>query len=317
MRAVVIACLLASTLSSVATTGANAQETYCSVNTTGVTTCVNAYVASATNGGNICQALDTYISCLGTLFSCNSYYASTWNASLSAYRSVWDSFCTIIPSISGTADTSMVFGDPHYRLTNGTYQTCNDLGVNVLAVSNNFIVKVMHSSAGASGGAIVTSVTAELYHVGAPAGSFTWTLNDSPATVSKGGVTVSASGIEASALGLILTITRKSDHLIVGAVTKKLTGGILLKGCANPAATPSTVGINGSCASVPAAFQAACLYDSSRMGSTWAASSANSASTQQTSLEATARRENSAPSTASAFVSALLIAVCAMGAMAL
>ena len=310
MRAVIFSCLLASALllsvhSPVTTADAQA-ETYCTVNTTGITKCVSEYVTRATGGQGVCPALDEYIGCLGDLFSCNPYFASSWNNSLSAYRGVWDSFCTRIAAISGFSDVGMVFGDPHYRLTNGSYQTCNDLGSNILAVSKLYIVKVVHSSIGASSaaanGTVVTEVSVEMFHVGAPAGTFTWTLNSSPTPVSKGGITVSANGIDASVIGLNLKVTRQTDHFVLGLVTKKLTGGILLNGCSSPAPLP---------------FQASCLYDLSRVNASWAVSSSNTASNEEASIKATADSQNGAHSSVFAALSALLIVVATLAIMVL
>ena len=320
MRAVVIGCLLASTiLGSVLSVGADAQETYCAVNQTGVTTCVNAYVAQATNGGNICGALDSYIGCLGTLFSCNAYYAATWNTSLTAYRSVWDSYCSLIPAINGESEPSMVFGDPHYRLTNGSYQTCNALGENTLAVSKYFTVTAVHSAIGTSGsnGTVVTSVTVQIFHAGFPSDKFTWTVTSGPPTTKKNGISVTSGGVDAGVLGLKLKVIQKDDHLVLGFVTKKLTGGILLNGCGNAATLPDVSNITGPCANVPANFRATCQYDADRMTNTWAVSSSVSASNTESETVASAKGQNGAATPFFAVASALVVAVATMAAMVL
>lgn len=318
MRAVVIGCLLASAIFGSVSVGADAQS-YCAVNQTGVTTCVTAYTAAATSGGGICPALDGYIACLGELFSCNDYYFSTWNSSLSAYRAVWDQYCTLIPGIPGESAPSMVFGDPHYRLTNGSYQTCDMTGTYTLAASKYYTVTALHSFIGNASvkGTVITQVNVQIFHAGFPSDKFTWTVASGPPTTKKNGIAVTSGGVDARALGLNLKVIQKDDHLVLGFVTKKLTGGILLNGCSNPINLTPNANVTGSCAAVPMKFRASCQYDASRVSSTWAVSSSNSASSTESETVASANTENGAATPFFAVVSALVVVVATMAAMVL
>ena len=318
MRAVVIGCLLASAILGSVSVGADAQS-YCAVNQTGINNCINGYTTAATTGGSVCGALDGYIACLGELFSCNDYYFSYWNTSLTSYRGVWDQYCSTIPSITGESTPSMVFGDPHYRLTNGSYQTCDMTGTYTLATSRYYTVTAVHSFIGNASvkGTVVTQVNVQIFHAGFPSDKFTWTVTSGPSTTKKNGIAVTSAGVDARALGLNLKVIQKDDHLVLGFVTKKLTGGILLNGCANPVNLTSNANVTGSCAAVPMNFRASCQYDASRMSSTWAVSSSNAASSTESETVASANTENGAATPFFAVVSALVVVVATIATMVL